>query len=217
MLNPRAIIFDMDGLMIDSEPLWWRVEKQLAEENGLVWTDELAMSCVGKGLPNVIVTMRRELGIDLDVEAGVSWLVATFIARIDELELHGGCLELMAAADAASLPMAVASSSTQQLIDAVLTRFDLTGRFAATVSGDSVEHAKPAPDIFVAALRALDVKAADAVVLEDSIAGVQAANAAHVPVIAVPELEPERFAELTPHVVADLFEARALIQSLTPP
>lgn len=211
MLQPQAIIFDMDGLMIDSEPLWWRVEKQLAGEHGKTWSDDLARECVGKGLPNVIVTMRRELGIDLEVDAGVAQLVATFIRRIDELELHRGCLELMDAADAASLPMAVASSSTMDLIEAVLSRFEITDRFAATVSGDSVAQAKPAPDIFLRASELLGVPPPSCVVLEDSLAGVRAAIAANIPVIAVPEFDVEQFGPLTDHVVDSLIEARALL------
>jgi HAD superfamily hydrolase (TIGR01509 family) len=211
VLKPRAIIFDMDGLMIDSEPLWWRVERQIAKEHGQTWTDELAHACVGKGLPNVIVTMQRELDIPLEVEPGVAQLVETFIARIDELELHRGCLELMAAADAAALPMAVASSSTMNLIRAVLARFEIADRFAATVSGDSVENAKPAPDIFLRAAELLDLPPAECVVLEDSIAGVRAANAAAIPVIAVPEFNVDQFGPLTDHVVDDLHAARALL------
>lgn len=214
MLHPQAIIFDMDGLMIDSEPLWWRVEKQIAKEHGKTWTDELAHECVGKGLPNVIVTMQRELDIDLEVDAGVAQLVSTFISRIEELELHRGCLDLMAAADAASLPMAVASSSTMELINAVLTRFEITDRFAVTVSGDSVENSKPAPDIFLRASELLDMPPAKCVVLEDSLAGVRAANAAGIPVIAVPEFNVEQFGPLTDHVVASLVEARALLASV---
>lgn len=211
MLHPRALIFDMDGLMVDSEPLWWRVERQLAEAHGHAWTDELAMTCVGKGLPNVIITMRRELGIDVPVADGVRWLVDTFIARIEELTLKRGCRELMDAARTAAVPMAVASSSTAHLIEAVLRRFAIADHFVATLSGDAVTDAKPAPDIFIAAASALGFSPGACVVLEDSLAGVQAAVAAGTPVIAVPEHAPERFSSLTPHVVNDLFEARALL------
>jgi sugar-phosphatase len=210
-LSPAALILDMDGLMIDSEPLWWRVEKQLASELGATWTDALARQCVGKGLPNVIVTMQRELGINLEEEEGVGRLVSTFIDRIDELELHTGCAELMDAADASRLPMAVASSSTMRLIEAVLERFAIADRFAATVSGDSVKHAKPAPDIFLRASELLGRRPAGCLVFEDSIAGVKAARAAGMPVIAVPEFDRERFAPLTPYVVDDLNEARSLV------
>src|SRR5262245_41767202 len=97
VLQPRGLIFDMDGLMIDSEPLWWSVEKALAAAHGLVWTDEMAHSCIGRGLPNAIATMRERLGLPLSVEEGVAGLVDGFIARIAELRLKPGFTELGAA------------------------------------------------------------------------------------------------------------------------
>ena len=66
----RALIFDMDGLMVDSEPLWWRVERGFANEQGGAWSDALALGCVGKGLPNVIATMNETFGWTLDVRTG---------------------------------------------------------------------------------------------------------------------------------------------------
>lgn len=196
--------------MVDSEPLWWRVEHALARRHSVSWTDELARACVGGGLPNVVRTMQR-LGLALDVERGVAALVEGFIENLDALELKPGCLELVAAARTHELRLAVASSSTARLIDAVLGRFDLQHAFDCVVSGDAVVHAKPAPDIFILASSELGVATADAVVLEDSLAGVQAAVAAKIPVIAVPELAPEQFATWTPFVVRDLHDARTLL------
>lgn len=206
----RALIFDMDGLMIDSEPLWWRTEHLLAKEHGLAWTDELALGCVGGGLPNVIRVMQAH-GLTLDVDAGVTFLVDAFSARLAELELKSGCRELLLAGRKAGLRLAVASSSTQALVDGVLDRFELRSFFEVVISGEAVLRAKPAPDIFLVAAERLSVAVSEAVVLEDSIAGVQAANSAHIKVIAVPEFERARFAPLTPHVVADLHEARSLL------
>jgi HAD superfamily hydrolase (TIGR01509 family) len=211
VLDVRAIIFDMDGLMVDSEPLWWRVEKELASAHGKRWTDEMALSCIGTGLPNTIRTMRAELGIDLGDAEGVAWLVDRFIASLADLALKPGLLELVEAGSAAGLPLAVASSSTRRLIEAVLARFELTPRFV-TVAGDEVANAKPAPDIFLAAAAKLATAPADCVVLEDSLAGVRAAVAAAIPVIAVPEGDPTPFQPLTPHVVTDLHQARRLLR-----
>ena len=206
-----ALIFDMDGLMIDSEPLWWRVEHALAAAHGVVWSDEDARACIGTGLQSLIVRMQRR-GLPLAVDAGVGWLVDTFVPRLAELELKPGFLELLHAAEAASLRLAVASSSTVRLIDAVLDRFALAPRFHAVISGETVPHPKPAPDIFLAAARALDVEPAHAVVLEDSLAGVRAAAAAQIAVIAVPEIDRQAFPALTPYVVDDLHQARALLE-----
>ncbi len=206
-----ALIFDMDGLMVDSEPLWWSVERALAAEHGKEWSDALAQQCVGTGLPNTIATMRCELGIVIEVRQGVDWLVAEFIKRKAELELKPGCEELVAAARAAGVRTAVASSSTPELIDAVLNRFSMADQFDAVVSGESVPNPKPAPDIFVQTAKALGAPSSACVVLEDSLAGVQAGRAASMAVIAVPEREPETFSELTAHIAKDLFEARGML------
>jgi HAD superfamily hydrolase (TIGR01509 family) len=211
VLDVRAIIFDMDGLMVDSEPLWWRVEKELAAEHGKVWTDEMALTCVGTGFPNTIRTMQARLGLDIGVPEGVAWLTDKFITRIAELELKPGLLELVDEAHGAGLPMIVASSSVRRLIETVLANFALTPRFAV-VAGDEVANAKPAPDIFLAAAEKLGVAPAECVVLEDSIPGVRAAVAAGIPVIAVPEGDHEPYRPLTPHVVGDLRRARELLR-----
>lgn len=210
ILSPEALLFDLDGLMVDSEPVWLGVEHALAAEFGRVWDDDLARGCMGTGLPNTIRTMRDALGIPLDDAAGVERLVEGFLARLDALTLKPGCLELVEAAQG-RLPMAVASSSTARLVEAVVARFDLTRRFDAIVSGDRVAHTKPAPDIFLHAAARLGRAPAGCVVLEDSVAGVTAARAAGMPCIAVPEADPSPFRALTPHVVVDLHEARALL------
>lgn len=197
--------------MIDSEPLWWRVEKELAGEHGAVWTDAQAESCTGRGLPHLIGAMQAAFSLPLDADAGVAWLVDRFIAHLADLRLKPGCVELLDAGAAAAMPMAVASSSPARLIDAVLTRFALRSRFAACVSGEQVSRPKPAPDIFLAAASALSLTAERCVVLEDSLAGVRAGVAAGAQVIAVPEGDGAAFAELTAHVVADLHQARALL------
>jgi HAD superfamily hydrolase (TIGR01509 family) len=201
----------MDGLMIDSEPLWWSVERSVAATFDKTWTDEMAHRCIGTGLPNTVLTMQTLLGIELGVDEGVQRLVEAFIAQLGALELKPGCRELLDAAKARGLALAVASSSTLRLIEAVLERFAFASRFDAVVSGESVERCKPAPDIFVRAAALLGIEASDCVVLEDSRAGVEAARAARIPVIAVPERDHQSFDALTAHVAADLHEARAML------
>jgi beta-phosphoglucomutase-like phosphatase (HAD superfamily) len=210
-LRPSALLLDMDGLMVDSEPLWHEVECQVADRHGGRWTLGLSHECIGTGLGHTIELMRERLGLDLGVEQGVTELVSSFIARVGELELMPGCRELLDAAQG-KVPLALCSSSTTELIGAVLDHFNLRTRFAAVVSGSSVAKAKPAPDIFVHAAAQLDVPPASCVVLEDSIAGVAAGRAAGMHVIAVPERAGPRFAELADHVVSDLHEARALLE-----
>lgn len=208
-LTARALLFDMDGLMIDSEPVWHEVERDLARSLGVAWTAELSQACIGTGLPTTIEMMRDRCGVTLGVAEGVDRLVAGFLARLPDLRLQPGCTELVEAAQG-SMRLAVASSSTRRLVHAVLEHFGLGPRFAAVVSGESVRHLKPAPDIFLHAAELLGCAPADCVVLEDSPAGVRAACAAGMRVIAVPETDPAPFRALTDLVVDDLHAARAL-------
>ena len=211
MADGRALIFDMDGLLVDSEPLWWRVEKAFAADHGGAWTDELAEGCVGKGLPNVIATMNETFGWSLDVDAEAERLVDRFIAGVDTLSLKKGAREILAAATEAGRARALASSSPLRLTRPVLERFSLTTVFDVVSSGEEVADGKPAPDIFLLTAERLGVAAGDCVVFEDSFAGATAGKAAGMTVVAIPETDPERFAELTPHVVADLHEARPIV------
>jgi beta-phosphoglucomutase-like phosphatase (HAD superfamily) len=210
-LRPKALLFDMDGLMVDSEPLWHLVETEVARRHGGAWTRSMSDACIGTGLRHTIELMREELGLALSIEPGVAELEATFVARVRELELKRGCRALLDAA-LGKLPLGLASSSTSLLIDAVLDRFELGSHFAAVVSGSSVARPKPAPDIFLRAAELLAVPPAGCLVLEDSAAGVAAGRAAGMRVIAVPERDASRFAGLADHVVGDLLEAWALLE-----
>ncbi|MEO7331207.1 MAG: HAD family phosphatase [Minicystis sp.] len=207
--TPGALVLDMDGLMVDSEPLWFEVEHDFARVRGHHWSEADAQHCVGRGLPAVIVTMGERFGFPVDVPRDTGALVTAFIARVDQLALKPGCLALLDAAEG-KIPVAVASSSPLRLIHAVLDRFGLMPRFRAVISGESVAHHKPAPDIFLHAAAQIGVAPARCAVFEDSFAGVSAGRAAGMFVIAVPEGPPEGrgFERVADVVVADLFQAR---------
>lgn len=205
--SPGGLILDMDGLMVDSEPLWFRVERDFAASRGGDWTLTHAHACIGRGMPHTLRTMSELFGFAVDLERDAQEIMDAFLARVGELELKPGLMELLDAAEGA-LPIAVASSSPMRLIRGVLARFALTARVNAVVSGDSVASAKPAPDIFLAAARDIRVAPARCVVLEDSLAGATAGRAAGMFVIAVPEQHVDGFDRVADRVVADLFEAR---------
>src|SRR5262249_25630800 len=210
MLRVGALLLDMDGLMVDSEPLWYEVERAFAHARGGLWTIELAHACIGKGLASTLLAMTERFGFATDLEKDGHELVDSFIARVGELALKPGCAELLDAARG-RVPLALASSSHGKLVDAVVARFALADRFGAIVSGDAVARPKPAPDIFLEAARRLDVAPPACVVLEDSLAGVQAARAAGMRVIAVPEPDPTPFVAVADHVVRDLHAGRGLL------
>ena len=200
--------------MVDSEPLWFLVERGFAAERGGVWTEALARGCTGRGTAFTLRTMSETFGFAVDVTNDTEAIMDAFLLRLGELRLKPGCVELLDAAR--GLPIAVASSSPLRLIRAVLDRFALTDRFAAVVSGESVASPKPAPDIFLRAAAALGVAPLHCAVCEDSLAGATAGRAAGMFVIAVPEghLEGRGFEAVADRIVPDLLAARA---SLTLP
>jgi len=201
----------MDGLMIDSEPLWFELQSRFVRDRGGEWTSELASLCVGGGLDNSFRVIQRVLGIPLDVERERTAMSNAFIDCVERLTLKEGCLELIEAAGRRGLPRAVASSSTTRLVHAALDRFNLRPHFGAVVTGDLVTRPKPAPDIFLQAAARLGAEPCDCVVLEDSLTGVAAARAAAMRVIAVPERSPNSFVERADFVVNDLHAARLLL------
>ncbi|HEY4116629.1 MAG TPA: HAD family phosphatase [Byssovorax sp.] len=211
---PAALLLDMDGLMIDSEPLWFEVEREFvrARGGGDAWTDAMWRGCVGKGTPNTLAVMRDELGLAVDPAVDHEPLHDLFVARVSGLVFKAGLAELLDAASGRAR-LALASSSPARLVGAVLDRFELRSRFDAVVTGSDVARHKPAPDVFVEAARRLGVAAIDCLVLEDSLPGVTAARAAGMSVIAVPEgdLAGRDFDAVADAIVADLHEARARI------
>jgi HAD superfamily hydrolase (TIGR01509 family) len=211
MLRCRALLFDMDGLSVDSEPLWFRVERDFARERGGDFTAEMAQRCVGRGMAHTLRAMQASFGFAVDVERDAADIVERFIARVGELALKPGFIELLDHATARGVARAIASSSARRLVAATLDRFGVRPRFDAVVTGDCVAHPKPAPDIFLEAARRLGVAPSECVVLEDSESGCRAGRAAGMGVIAVPEGDPAPFHPLADAVLPDLHAARRVL------
>jgi beta-phosphoglucomutase-like phosphatase (HAD superfamily) len=107
----RALLFDMDGLMVDSEPLWFEVEREFARARGGDWTEELGTACIGQGLANTLRVMHESFGLPVDVERDSSMIVELFVARVADLTLKTGFEALLEDARARRVPRALASSS----------------------------------------------------------------------------------------------------------
>ncbi len=206
MITARALLFDMDGLMVDSEPLWFEVERDFARAHGGDWTHELAQAGIGKGLDHTLRTMHAAFGLPVDRPAHEAEIVDRFLARAHTIAVKAGCREFLAAGRGV-VPLAAASSSVGRLVRGVLEGLGLAPSFDAIVSGDDVVNPKPAPDIFLEAARRLGVAPADCVVLEDSLAGTTAAHAAGMQVVAVPERTTPGIEKVATVIVADLHEA----------
>jgi HAD superfamily hydrolase (TIGR01509 family) len=184
---PGAVLFDMDGLLIDSEPLWTVAENELAESLGGTFTPEIKAAMIGKRLEIAVPILLEGIGRpDADpLEAG-EWLLSRMTELFDErLPLQPGAQELLDAVRQAGVPAALVSSSYRRLVDAALHRVG-PERFAVTIAGDEVENSKPHPEPYQLAATRIGVPPGRCVVLEDSEAGARSAVAAGCPCVVVP-------------------------------
>ncbi len=193
-LRLRAVIFDMDGLMFDTERIAQKAWQQAAHDFGYEFPPETFAWIVGLTLADVRRNAQRIFGadfpFDLVYQRRQEYLDNYITTR--GIPLKPGLLELLAKVERAGLARALASSTARRIIDRNLKRAGLDhGHFDVIVGGDEVQNGKPAPDIFLLASEKLQVPAESCLVLEDSNAGVQAACAAGMPAIMVPDvLEP---------------------------
>lgn len=200
----RAVVFDMDGLLLDTELLWHTAEVELFRRHAAEFTWDDKMAVIGSSFEATARYFAERLGRPL---AEGRRLVDEMIDLMhDELqrEVAGrpGAVELVTRLRG-RLPLGLASNSPRRLVDTALASSGLTDAFDAVVTSDDVAHAKPAPDIYLEACRRLGVAPGDALALEDSASGIAAAKAAGLACIAVPQ-----FAE------ADVTAADRVIDSL---
>ncbi len=185
----RAVIFDLDGLLLDSESAWDDGRRALVAEHGLEWPDGATEAMLGMSSPEWSRYVREELGVPLEPDEISDRVVAHVLERYEErLPLLPGA-EQAVARIAARWPLALASSSNKQVIDRVMQASGWGEVFRAWVSSEEVGRGKPAPDVFLEAARRLDVDPADAAGIEDSNNGILAARAAGLRVIAIPNHE----------------------------
>jgi HAD superfamily hydrolase (TIGR01509 family) len=184
-----AIVFDLDGVLVDSETVWDAARRAVVEETGGRWHESATRAMMGMSSREWSRYLHDELGVPL-APADISDRVVAHM--IDTYREH---LPLLPGATAAvrrlarRWPLAVASSANRPVIDAALAGAGLTGWFAATVSGDEVPRGKPAPDVYLEAARRLSVDPRHAAGVEDSSNGLRAAAAAGMLVVAVPNRE----------------------------
>ena len=177
----EAFIFDMDGVIIDSEPLHSRVKMETFAHFGLPFDEGDLAQYMGRTSVDIFSdVLKKEHRTDVSVQEIVNYKHAHYLelAVGGALEAIPGSLELIARLRAAGVPLALATSSWRRVVDAILVQFDLTEAFASVISGSELPKSKPDPAIYRLSAEALDVSPCDCVVLEDTAAGVAAAKGA---------------------------------------
>ena len=212
----EAVIFDLDGVIVDTEQVWDDVREQLVRERGGRWHDGAQAAMMGMSSTEWSRYMHDELGLAESPQEINDEVVRLMLERYrQELPLIDGAVDAVRRL-AGAFPLAVASSSNRPLIEAVLAGAGIGELFAAVVSSEEVARGKPAPDVYLEAARRLEVEPRRCAAVEDSANGLRAAHAAGMRVLAVPNAHyppsPDALAladavvrsahELTPDLVA---------------
>jgi HAD superfamily hydrolase (TIGR01509 family) len=187
-----AVLFDMDGLLVDSEPVWFEVERDVFARLGAdrAWTPADAHAMVGTALAAAAEHMRVTAGATTDPAAVVRWFVEGMHDRLSAgVPWKPGATRLLADLAEQGVPTALVSSSYRRLVDVVLAQLP-PETFRTSVAGDEVARGKPHPDPYLVALDRLTVQPRNVVVLEDSPTGATAGAAAGCTVVVVPDLAP---------------------------
>ncbi|MDO5499387.1 MAG: HAD family phosphatase [Propionibacteriaceae bacterium] len=187
---PAAVLWDFDGTLVDTEPVWIRQEHLLTEELGGRWSEELAHENIGNSLIGTGRSILRASGRDdLTAEQVTELLVArvTEELRTAEIEWRPGVVDLIGELAEAGIPCALVSASFRVILTTVLDRLG-ANPFSAVVAGDEVTHGKPHPEPYLSACERLGVRPEDCLVLEDSITGADSGNAAGCLVAVVPNV-----------------------------
>jgi len=211
----EAVVFDLDGVLVDSDHIWHEVREGLARERGGRWSDRSEADMTGMSSIEWSRYMHDIVGIsDPPSEINDEVVRRMRVRYADRLPVIDGAADAVKRL-AGALRLALASSSNRGLIDAVLAEAGLTRFFDVTVSSEEVARGKPSPDVFLEAARRLDVEPQQCAAIEDSGNGIRAAHAAGMRVVAIPnrrypppegalvlaDVKLESLSELTPAVV----------------
>jgi HAD superfamily hydrolase (TIGR01509 family) len=204
----EAVVFDMDGVLIDSEPVWERVRRTFVADRGGRWPDDAQDRMMGMSTAEWSAYMSADFGLRLPPRQVADLVIAAMAAEYEiHLPLLPGAVDAVRALSA-RWPLAVASSAPKSLIGTVLDAAGLRPAFRAAVSSEEVERGKPAPDVYLEAAKRLGIAPANCAAIEDSSNGLRSAAAAGMTVIAVPRPE-------YPPAEDALAGARVVLGSLT--
>ncbi|HWU27859.1 MAG TPA: HAD family phosphatase [Microbacterium sp.] len=186
--KPSAVLWDMDGTLVDTEPYWMDAETVLVESFGGTWTHEDALQLVGNGLHDSALILQK-YGVDMEADAIVQHLTDAVAHRLrsEGVPFRHGARELLADLRANGIPTALVTMSLRRMALDVVSLIDFDA-FDLVVAGDDVARPKPFPDPYLRAAELLEIDIADAVVIEDSGTGVAAGRASGAVTLGVPHI-----------------------------
>lgn len=213
----KAVVFDMDGLLFDTERLCrdsWRI---YAQKYGKPNVDEVFVQCIGTDNETTRQIVLKHWGADFDFDA---FRRETRLWNEEQIEKNGlpikvGAMEILAYLQSNGWKIGIASSSFGDVVKSHLTRAGVLDCFSAFATGDMVWRSKPEPDIYLMACRELGVEPGEAYAVEDSPSGIRAAYAAGMKPVMVPDLKrpDEEIKQMAHRICGDLLEVRALLEA----
>jgi HAD superfamily hydrolase (TIGR01509 family) len=213
-----AIIFDLDGVLADSEPWWSQIDAKLLAKYGVTYRGEYHQNVVGVSYRIAVEFYKKAFGLSVPTEEMMrrrGEIATEFFAN--RVGLFPKVEEVLQELRQMKLHLAVATSSLSASARPFLDRHQLTGFFQVIVTGEEVERGKPAPDIYLRAADKLGIPADACLVVEDALPGVAAAKAANMRVVAIPDrrfVDPDEYEKKADYVLGSLKELPALVRNL---
>jgi HAD superfamily hydrolase (TIGR01509 family) len=186
---PSALFFDMDGLLVDTEPLWLASEREIMARFSVEWSHEDQIHCLGGPMERVGRYMAERAKNPQPWEWFTHELIDIMEGKLRRIELMPGLVPLLREISDLGISTALVSASPRRIVDGVLSTI-ASHPFQFSISADDVERSKPHPDPYIEAARRLNIAIEDALIIEDSPTGVRAARSSGAWVIAVPQLTP---------------------------
>jgi len=212
----RAVIFDLDGVLADSEPWWNKIDAQLLAEHGVNYSGEYHRNVLGVSYRLAVEFYRKAFGLSASIEELMrrrGEIATEFFAN--HIGLFPNVKDVLQHLRDMKLHLAVATSSVSASARPFLDRHQLTKYFEVIITGDEIERGKPAPDIYLWAAEKLGVAPDECLVIEDSLSGVAAAKAAGMRVAAIPDtrfVDSAAYSEESDYVLEDLAQIPALLR-----
>ena len=187
----KAVIFDMDGVLIDSEPLWRKAMIEGFASIGVLITEEDCKKTTGNRLKEVVEYWFEKLNIHDVLPTEIEHRIINMLVKLinNEGKAISGVIEVINFCNNKNIKIGLATSSSNQLMEAVLEKLKLKNTFKSSISAENMEYGKPHPEVFLSCASQLQISPLECIVIEDSINGVIAAKAAFMSVIALPEHE----------------------------